>query len=108
MADLMPQLRRGGTINLLVDPEPAALVALADSADPIMAVSAKVTEGLLSYDFDLNPRPQLATAWAVSDDACTFTFRLRPQVRWHDGAAFTSADVAFSILLLKEVHPRGR
>jgi peptide/nickel transport system substrate-binding protein len=100
--------RRGGTVTVLVDPEPATLVALTDSADPTMAVSAKVTEGLLAYDFDLEPRPQLATAWSVSADARTFTFRLRPGVKWHDGAAFTSADVAFSIRLLKQVHPRGR
>jgi peptide/nickel transport system substrate-binding protein len=100
--------RRGGSVTILVDPEPTTLVALADSADPTMAVSAKLTEGLLSYDFDLEPRPQLATAWTASEDARTFTFRLRPGVKWHDGAAFTSADVAFSIRLLKQVHPRGR
>ena len=100
--------QRGGTVSILVDPEPTTLVALTDSADPTMALSAKVTEGLLSYDFDLNPRPQLATAWTVSGNARTFTFRLRPGVRWHDGAAFTSADVAFSIRTLREVHPRGR
>lgn len=100
--------RRGGTITLLVDPEPTTLVALTDSADPTMAVSAKVTEGLLSYDFNLNPLPQLATEWSVEDDGRRFTFRLRDGVRWHDGAAFTSVDVAYSILLLKQVHPRGR
>jgi peptide/nickel transport system substrate-binding protein len=100
--------RRGGAIDLLIDPEPRTLVALTDSADPTMAVSAKVTEGLLCYDFNLNPRPQLATEWAVDADARSFTFKLRDGVRWHDGAAFTSADVAFSILLLKQLHPRGR
>jgi peptide/nickel transport system substrate-binding protein len=100
--------RRGGSVTILVDPEPTTLVALTDSADPTMAVSAKVTEGLLAYDFDLKPLPQLAIAWAVADDARTFTFRLRPGVKWHDGVAFTSADVAFSIRLLRQVHPRGR
>jgi peptide/nickel transport system substrate-binding protein len=29
-------------------------------------------------------------------------------VRWHDGHDFTATDVAFSIMTLKEVHPRGR
>jgi peptide/nickel transport system substrate-binding protein len=100
--------RRGGRIDLLIDPEPSTLVALTDSADPTMAVSAKVTEGLLCYDFNLNPQPQLATEWTVDSDARTFTFRLRDGVKWHDGAEFTSADVAFAILLLKQVHPRGR
>ena len=29
-------------------------------------------------------------------------------MKWHDGRDFTSADVAYSIKLLKENHPRGR
>jgi len=45
---------------MLVDPEPPTLVALTNSADPSMLVSAKVTEGLLSYSFDLEPKPQHA------------------------------------------------
>ena len=31
-----------------------------------------------------------------------------PNVKFHDGKPFTSADVAYSIQLLKTVHPRGR
>jgi peptide/nickel transport system substrate-binding protein len=100
--------RRGGTLTMLVDPEPTTLVALTNSADPSMLVSGKVTEGLLSYSFDLEPKPQLATNWSVSADGRALTFELRQGVRWHDGAAFTSGDVAFSIGLLKTHHPRGR
>jgi peptide/nickel transport system substrate-binding protein len=33
---------------------------------------------------------------------------VRHGVKWHDGQDFTSADVAFSIELLKTVHPHGR
>ena len=93
---------------MLVEPEPTTLVALTNCADPTMLVSAKVTEGLLSYDFELRPRPQLATGWSVSADGLRLIFTLRQGVRWHDGSAFTSADVAFSMKLLKEMHPRGR
>ena len=100
--------RRGGILTMLVDPEPTTLVALTNSADPSMLVSAKVTEGLLSYSFDLEPKPQLATHWSVSADGREFTFELRKGVRWHDGAEFNSHDVAFSIGLLKTHHPRGR
>jgi peptide/nickel transport system substrate-binding protein len=100
--------RRGGILTMLVDPEPTTLVALTNSADPSMLVSAKVTEGLLSYGFDLEPKPQLATRWSVSADGRELTFELRKRVRWHDGAEFTSRDVAFSIELLKMHHPRGR
>ncbi|TIU26064.1 MAG: ABC transporter substrate-binding protein, partial [Mesorhizobium sp.] len=69
---------------------------------------AKVTEGLLTYDFDLTPRPLLATEWSVSDDGLRYTFKLREGVKWHDGKPFTSVDVAYSIATIKEVHPRGR
>jgi peptide/nickel transport system substrate-binding protein len=100
--------KRSGTLTLLVEPEPTTLLTLTNSADPSLLVSAKVNEGLLTYDFDLNPRPQLATSWSVNADSTELTFQLREGVTWHDGRDFTAHDVAFSILLLKAVHPRGR
>jgi peptide/nickel transport system substrate-binding protein len=102
------QSRRGGALRLLVDPEPTTLVTLTNPADPSLLVSAKVTEGLLTYGFDLEPKPQLATDWSVSGNGTAYTFKLRKGVKWHDGADFTAMDVAFSILQLKLVHPRGR
>lgn len=103
-----PLPRRGGTVTMLVDPEPTTLVALTNCADPTMLVSAKVCEGLLAYDFDLRPRPQLATEWSVSSDGLQLTFHLRQGVRWSDGRPFSSRDVAHSIALLQKHHPRGR
>jgi peptide/nickel transport system substrate-binding protein len=100
--------RHGGTLTVLIDPEPPVLTTIAHSAGPSVFVSAKVTEGLLDYDFDLNPQPQLATSWSVSPDGLEYTFKLRKGVKWHDGQDFTAADVAFSIETLKEFHPRGR
>jgi peptide/nickel transport system substrate-binding protein len=100
--------RAGGTVTLVLMNEPPTLVSIAHSHSSTLAVSAKVTEGLLKYDQDLKPQPQLATAWQVSPDGKTYTFTLRRGVKWHDGRDFTSADVAHSILLLKEHHPRGR
>jgi len=40
--------------------------------------------------------PWLAERWEVSEDGLTYTFHLRPGVRWHDGRDLTTADVAFS------------
>jgi len=99
---------RGGTLTVLIDPEPPTLTTIAHSAGSSVLISAKTTEGLLTYGFDLAPQPQLATAWAVSADGLQYTFTLRRGVRWHDGRPFTSADVAHSIGLLKQYHPRGR
>jgi len=100
--------RRGGTLTVLVHPEPPTLTTIAHSAGSSVLVSAKAVEGLLNYDFNLSPQPQLATAWSVSPDGLQYTFTLRQGVKWHDGKPFTSADVAHSIAVLKEYHPRGR
>ena len=97
----------GRSLTMLLEPEPPTLVALTNCGDPSMFVSAKVTEGLLAYDFNLTPRPQLATAWSATPDSKEFTFHLRHGVRWHDGAPFTSRDVASAIALLRDVHGRG-
>jgi peptide/nickel transport system substrate-binding protein len=51
---------------------------------------------LVGYDTDLAPRPELATAWSVTADGKTWTFTLRPGVKWQDGKPFTARDVAFT------------
>lgn len=99
---------RGGVLRFLVEHEPSTLVSIAHTAGPTQRVSPKVTEGLLTYDFDFKPQPALATTWSVSLDGLTYSFKLREGVKWHDGRDFTAEDVAYSIKLLKENHPRGR
>ncbi|MGY6153471.1 ABC transporter substrate-binding protein [Paraburkholderia graminis] len=99
---------RGGTLNFVVTPEPTALVDLATTATNVLKVSAKVVEGLLEYDFSLQPKPSLATSWDISDDSRKYVFHLRHGVKWHDGQPFTSADVAYSLQTLRQVHPRAK
>jgi peptide/nickel transport system substrate-binding protein len=100
--------KRGGTLVMLVQPEPPTLASYLSTSGPIAQVSAKVYDGLLEYDFNLNPLPSLAQSWQVSPDNKVMTFKLRRGVVFHDGKPFTSADVKFSILeVLKKVHPRG-
>ncbi len=100
--------KKGGTLTFAQGSEPQTLVALTTVGTPALTNSGKVTEGLLEYDYDIKPRPQLATEWSISADGKSYTFKLRPNVKFHDGKPFTSADVAYSIQLLKTVHPRGR
>ncbi|RLM25949.1 ABC transporter substrate-binding protein [Brenneria alni] len=103
-----PSPKQGGTLNFLVEPEPPVLTTLVNTAGPILKVNSKVIEGLLNYDFNLNPVPALATRWSVSPDGKQYTFHLRKGVKWHDGQDFTSADVAFSILAVKQYNSRGQ
>lgn len=99
----------GGTLTVNIGgAEPPVLVLIAHTAGAVVYITGKITEGLLTYDFDFKPQPLLATEWKISDDGLNYTFKLREGVKWHDGQDFTADDVAFSIQTLKDVHPRGR
>lgn len=99
---------RGGTIRM-VAPEPTMLTGAFNSAGQIYQISGKLFDGLVSYDFDFNPKPQLALSWETSPNGLDLTLRLRPGVKWHDGQPFTSADLAYSAMQVwKTAHPRGR
>jgi peptide/nickel transport system substrate-binding protein len=98
----------GGTLVQITQPEPPNLAPYISTSGPIGQVTAKVFDGLLEYGFDLKPQPSLAESFNVSPDGKTITFKLRQNVKFHDGKPFTSADVQFTIMeVLKKVHPRG-
>ena len=52
---------------------------------------------LARYDSLLVPRPYLARSWRWSDGGRALTFRLRTDVRWHDGNATTARDVVWTL-----------
>ena len=60
-----------------------------------MAVLSHVFEMLVAQDRDMKLVPGLATSWRVVDPT-TWEFKLRPQVKFHDGSDFTADDVLFS------------
>ncbi|WP_247302823.1 MULTISPECIES: hypothetical protein [unclassified Bradyrhizobium] len=64
--------RPGGRLSFVIHPEPTTLVCFNTTEGPAIQASTKVVEGLLTYDFDLNPKPQLATAWSVSEDGLQY------------------------------------
>ncbi|CAG9251933.1 Peptide/nickel transport system substrate-binding protein [Paraburkholderia unamae] len=99
---------RGGTLTYIVPEDITQAVSFLDTNTRNRNLSAKVTEGLLRYDTNFQPQPLLATAWNVSADGLRYTFQLRPNVKWHDGQPFTSADVKFSLLAQQKSGPRGR
>ena len=107
MAQEEPQ--PGGTLNVVIQPEPPGLMIGLIQNGPTQMVAGQIYESLLRYDEDLEPMPGLAREWEISDDGLAYTFRLHEGVLWHDGEPFTSDDVAFSIdVFLRETHPRLR
>ena len=52
--------------------------------------------GLVRLDDNLEPAPDIARRWQVSDDGRTYTFYLRQDVRFHNGRPVTATDVKYS------------
>lgn len=86
----------GGTLNMIVQPEPPTINLGANKLGPSSFVGSKIYEGLITLSPKLEPIPMLAESWTISPDGLTYTFNLRKGVTWHDGKPFTSADVLFS------------
>ena len=63
---------------------------------PSHAVSGLIYDGLVQTDKDLNWIPSMAESWQFSKDCLSLTFKLRKDVKWHDGKPFTAEDVHFT------------
>jgi oligopeptide transport system substrate-binding protein len=70
--------------------------ALAHTNATINAVQMLFT-GLVQLDDHLQVHAQLAQSWQTSADGLSWTFHLKPHLRFSDGTPLTSADVAYSI-----------
>ncbi len=86
-----------------------ALVGEVHKLNPILAalnpvdrdISALIFEGLTTTDAHGQVIPALAERWSTARDATVFTFYLRQDVLWQDGVPFDSADVDFTLGLLR-------
>jgi peptide/nickel transport system substrate-binding protein len=56
---------------------------------------ANTYEGLVSFDANLSVEPALALSWGMLDQT-TWQFKLRPEVKFHDGSSFEAEDVVVS------------
>lgn len=81
--------RTTGPTNL----DPAAVIVSGD-----VYTLDQIFEPLYVTDVTGALQPHLATGHTVSADGKTYTFTLRDGVKFSDGSAMTSADVAFSLL----------
>ena len=53
-------------------------------------------EGLLTFDSNFKVAPALAQSWKVSEDGRTYTFIIKPGVKWSDGVPLKAQDFVYS------------
>jgi peptide/nickel transport system substrate-binding protein len=73
-----------------LDPTIAAPVAIRE------VTWVNLFEGLVRLDRKGEVQPLLAKSWEVAPDGLSYTFHLQQGVKFHDGKAFSSADVKFA------------
>jgi peptide/nickel transport system substrate-binding protein len=72
------------------------------SSNPNNAILRQIFETLVDFDTSGRLVPRLAESWRAIDDL-TWEFKLRPNVRFHNGAPFTAEDVAATMRRLPNV-----
>lgn len=60
-------------------------------------INVLLFNGLTAHDGENNVVAGLAESWDFDEETCTYTFKLRENVKWHDGEPFTAEDVKFTI-----------
>ena len=90
--------RRGGVLLAAIGADAPSLDPHQESTFANIELVAPLYSTLLQLDPYQYPRiiGDLATEWKIAPDGLTYTFKLRPGVRFHDGSPLPSADVKAS------------
>ena len=93
--------KTGGTLRVAIGADPASLdghLFAAGRFDTTWLIYDRLTE----YDLSLKPQPMLAESWDVSSDYKSIKLNLRQGVTFHDGRDFTSDDVKYNFLRVRD------
>lgn len=82
-------------LKIGIKTEPSALDPQFHTLNPNIQVAAYFFDALIAQDANLKTKPALALSWKTIDDT-TWEFKLRPDVKFHDGSPFTAEDVVFT------------
>lgn len=87
--------KRGGTLVFAVLVEPKNYDLVANTSFAFLHPLAPHYSTLLKFDNTDYPRivGDLAQSWDIAQDRRTYTFKLWPNVLFHDGSSLTAADV---------------
>jgi peptide/nickel transport system substrate-binding protein len=89
------QPKRGGTLRFAVGAEPPNYDCHGATSFAFIHPVRPHYNTLLKFDEPNYPKLKgdLAQSWEVAKDGLTYTFKLKPNIKFHDGTALTSADV---------------
>src|ERR1700739_2196042 len=98
--------KQGGILRVYHRDSPASMSIHEEGTVGVMMPMMGVFNNLVLFDQHVPQNslqsivPELAISWSWSEDGKELTFKLRDGVKWHDGKAFTAADVKCTFDLL--------
>jgi peptide/nickel transport system substrate-binding protein len=95
--------KKGGTLNVAVQaPATAVNPLIVDDGGGLCMLA--ITGEFLTFDNNLKLQlePMLAQSWSHNGDGSVWTFKLRPNVKFHDGKPFTADDVVYTFKQLAD------
>jgi peptide/nickel transport system substrate-binding protein len=94
-ADPAEAQKRGGTLTIVRPTDPVSLDPNLETTAPGAWVYFNMLEGLLTLDTKMQVQPSLATSYEVMSPT-RVRFKLRPNVKFHDGTPLNAAAVKFT------------
>ena len=100
-------------VRVAIGADPNTLNPILETTLQELYVDEAIFNGLVKYDAagdlvpDLAVRVPSITNGDISRDGKTITYHLRRGVRWQDGVAFTSADVAYTFSAIMDPKTNG-
>lgn len=88
--------RKGGVLRVGLNADPPNLDPHQSTAAVDRQVFQNLYDKLVDINQDLEIVPMLATSWQITDGGRTYTFKLRPNVVFHDGTPFNAEAVKFN------------
>lgn len=85
-----------GVLNLQLGGEPSILNPILATDSPSFEVIGLIFNGLLRVNEELELEPDLAESYEIKSNGKRYLFKLRKDVKWHDGQPFTAKDVVFT------------
>jgi peptide/nickel transport system substrate-binding protein len=91
-----PNAKPGGRLKVGLQADPTAFDAQLQSLTAIWHVNEHMYNRITRVKPDLTLEPELAESIEISADGITYTIKLRPGVKFHDGSDLKASDVVFT------------
>lgn len=91
-----PQTESASDLNVMLETPVESLDPQQATDGTSFEVIADYTDGLMQMDADGQAVPAIAETYDLSEDGLTYTFHLRDDAKWSNGADVTAADFVFA------------